>query len=164
MVDSNGFWEALSRCSSGDRAALRRCAGTRLCEANGQAVMIFYRCLPGEVPVWQEDRWFAAACFSCLWDGEEKGQPMEAVLSRLKEYSDSMEHRLGSILELRWEEDGFLLSKLARILKMAKSKGLPVDCRKLLEDLIFWNSSNQSVKKKWARGMYIKNSDFNRED
>lgn len=164
MNERDRFFEALSRISAGDRACLRRNCGKLLIDADGQAVTAFYRCLPEAVPHWQEDCWFAAACFSCLWETDQKGQPFEAVLSALKENSDSMEHRLAAMLDLKWDEDGYLLLKISRIIKMAGSKGMAMDCESLLQDLIYWNSSNQSVQRKWARAMYIKNSVINEED
>ena len=152
------FFDLLQKCSTGERAALRRNCGRLLKDADGQAVTVFYRCLPREVPQWQEDRWFAAGCFSCLWDEDAKAEPLEAVFSRMKEDSDSMEHRLAAMLDLQWDADGYLLAKLCRIIKMVKSKGAAVDCESLLKDLIYWNSGSQSVQRKWARTMYMKKS------
>ena len=164
MNDMDQFFEGLSQLSSGDRAVLRRNSGNLLKNADGQAVVVFYRCLPGTVPTWQEDYWFAAGCLSCLWDADQQGEPFESVLSYLKENSESMEHRLASLLDLKWDGDGYLLMKICRIMKMAKSKGMPVDCQKLLSDFIYWNNSSQNVQRKWARAMYIKNSVINEED
>ena len=164
MNEMDQFFEALSQISTGDRASLRRNCGELLKNADGQAVVAFYGCLPGNVPHWQEDCWFAAACFSCLWDADQQGERFEKILSSLKEDSDSMEHRLASLLDLKWDEDGYLLLKICRILKMARSKGMVADCKNLLNDFIYWNSSNQGVQRKWARAMYIQNSVINEED
>ena len=164
MNEIDQFFEALSRIPTGDRASLRRACGELLRQADGQAVVAFYRCLPAEVPHWQEDCWFADACFSCLWDADQQGESFEKVLSRLKDDSDSMSHRLAALLDLKWDEDGYLLQKLCRIMKMARSKGMAVDCKSLLNDFIYWNSSNQIVQRKWARAMYIQNSVINEED
>ena len=121
---------------------------------DGQAVVIFYRYVPRSIPAWQEDYWFAAACFSCLWDGDTRFIPLEQALAQLKLTSDSMEHRLAGLLDQRWEADGFFLGKLSRIIKLAKAKGIAIDCALLLEDLLYWNSSTQSVQRKWAKAMY----------
>ena len=158
------YFDRLSNCSTGERAAMRRNCGRLLGDADGQAVTVFYRCLPREVPQWQESQWFAAGCFSCLWDADAGGEPLEKIFSKLKEDSDSLEHRLAALLDLKWDEDGYLLSKLCRIIKMVKSKGEIVDCESLLKDLIYWNSSNQNVQRKWARTMYMKNSVVDEED
>lgn len=158
MNEKQLFFDTLKKYSSGERAILRRCCGKLLKDAEGQAVVLFYRCLPRKISSGEEDKWFAAACFSCLWDAENVGEPIEEIFARIKEDSGSMEHRLASLLDLEWEADGYFLIKLCRIIKMAKSKGMTVDCMSLLNDLIYWNSSVHSVQRKWARAMYIKNS------
>lgn len=164
MADMAGFFESLERCSNAERAVLRKNCGKKIGEADGQAMVIFYRCLPYDVPRWQEDRWFAAACFSCLWKPEARKQPIESVLAQLKQLSGSMEHRLAGLLDLPWDQDCFLLGKLAGTLKLAKSKGLAADCEKLLEDLLCWNSGSQSVQRKWAKAMYIEEYTKKQED
>mgnify|MGYP002590074595 CR=1 FL=1 len=163
MAEKASFFAALGSCSTGERAALRRNCGAMIAEADGQAVMTFYRCLPPDVPRWQENHWFAAACFSCLWDAGQQGMPMENAIYILRSASDSFEHRLVTLLDMRWEADGFLLRKLCRIIKMAKGKGLQINCETLLEDLLFWNSSNQGIQRKWARAMYIKSQEKEQE-
>ena len=75
-------------------------------------------------------------------------------MAQLKLTSDSMEHRLAGLLDQRWEADGFFLGKLSRIIKLAKAKGIAIDCALLLEDLLYWNSSTQSVQREWAKAMY----------
>ena len=75
-----------------------------------------------------------------------------------------MEHRLAALLDLQWDGDGYLLAKLCRMIKMVKAKGKTVDCESLLKDLIYWNSGNQSVQRKWARAMYMKKSIINEEE
>lgn len=154
MINQTDFFAALNQCSSGERASLRRNCGKLLKDADGAAVVLFYRYAPRGIPDWQEDCWFAAACFACLWEGDGPGIPMEQALAQLKQTSDSMEHRLAGLLDIRWETDGYLLGKLSRIVKMAKAKGIVVDCSRLLEDLIYWNGSTQSVQRKWAKAMY----------
>ena len=158
------FFDRLKKCQTGERAALRRNCGKLLKDADGKAVLVFYRCLPRDIPQWQENRWFAAACFSCLWDEDESGETLELIFAKLKEDSASIEHRLASLLDLQWDEDGYLLVKLCRIIKMVKAKGKIVNCQELLKDLIYWNSSNQNVQRKWARSMYIRNSVINEEE
>ena len=154
------FFQRLDALSKGDRTSLKREAGVMLCQANGHAMRVFYQCLPNIVPRWQEDRAFAAACLHCLWTADEGArQPMVQIFYRLgqdKEISESVGHRLETLLDLQWDEDGFLLTKLTRLIGLAKSKGYAVDCRQLLEDLLYWNNDYQSVQRKWAKALYIK--------
>ncbi len=166
-MDEQEMFARLDRLGNGDRAALKREAGVMLSQANGRAIRIFYQCLPGGVPVWQEDRWFAAACFHCLWEPEEKGrQPLESIfyqMGRDDQMSGSLSHRLESLLDQSWEEDGYLLSKLSRLIKLVRARGIPVDCVSLLRDLLYWNGERQTVQRKWARALYLKPDDEDKE-
>lgn len=148
------FFSGLDSLSTGDRATLKRAVGTRLCDADGRAMTIFYRLMPWQESETVEDRWFAAACFHCMWEAGSKGMALEKILARLKNDSNSMEHRLAALFDLRWEQDGYLLIKLSRIIKMVRQKDYCVDCASLLEDLLFWNADTQFVQRKWARAMY----------
>ena len=160
QMDWSSFFQRLDALPKGARVSLKREAGTMMHQADGQAIRVFYQCLPYSVPAWQEDRAFAAACLHCLWDADEKNrQPMEQIFYQLGQHQDVSEstgHRLAALLDIPWDEDGFLLTKLSRLIALAKSKGYAVDCRLLLEDLLRWNGEKQSVQRKWARALYIK--------
>lgn len=153
------FIERLDTVSIGDRVALKRSAGIMLNEADGKAIAALYRCLPGSVPYRQEDRWFAVACMKCMWEPTEaEGEPVEQILADLlarEELSDSMAHRIEALLDTQWDEDGFLLTKLCRLMKLIRQKTTAqIDFAALLQDLIFWNQDNQSVQRKWAHTIF----------
>lgn len=153
------FLERVDALSTGDRVALKRSAGVMLSEANGKAIAAFYRCITPAVPQWQEDRWFAASCIKCLWDpAEGTGEPVEKVLADLirgAELSDSMQHRVEGLLDTQWDQDGYMLTKLCRMMKLIRQKtSEEIDFADLLEDLIYWNNENQSVQRKWARAIF----------
>lgn len=159
-ISSDSFFERLSRLSTGDRAALRRSAGIMLSEADGRAFSVFCRCLPAGTSRKQEDRWFAVACLRCLWGADVgDGKPFEQVVGDLirdKKLSDSTLHRVEVLLDTAWDEDGYMLTKLARLVKLIsqKSDHAFIDFPALLEDLIYWNADNQSVQRKWTRSIY----------
>ena len=159
-VDWSSFFQRLDTLPRGERASLKREAGTMLSQADGQAMRVFFQCLPFSIPQWQEERAFAAACLYCLWDTDEKRrQPLEQIfyqLGRNKEMSESTGHRLEMLLDIQWDEDGFMLKKLSRLIRFVRSKGYAVDCQWLLEDLFYWNGEKQSVQRKWARALYLK--------
>ena len=154
------FFNRICELGTGDRAALKRAAGIMLAEADGKAVAAFYRCLPFGIPQWQEERWFAVACLRCLWDTEaDGGAPFERIVGNMlkdEKLSDSTGHRVEVLLDTAWDEDGYMLTKLTRLIKLIrqKSDGEPVDFEVLLEDLIDWNSEKQYVQRKWARAIF----------
>ncbi|MCR4764221.1 MAG: type I-E CRISPR-associated protein Cse2/CasB [Lachnospiraceae bacterium] len=155
---SEDFFERLNSLGTGERAALKRSAGTMVQSADGRALKAFYRSMPS-TGVRNEEKWFAIACLRCLWDiGEEKGEPFEAMISSLlrrDEISESTSHRVSTLLDTRWDQDGFMLSKLSRLVKMLCQKSEEMlDFPALLEDLIYWNSDTQTIQRKWARAMF----------
>ncbi len=154
------FFSRIDSLGTGDRAALRRETGRLLRHADGRAVAVFYSCMPFGVEGWQEERWFAAACLRCLWDaGPEGGKPFEQILSdliRAGELSDSTRHRVEILLDTGWDSDGYMLTKLARIVKLVRQKSdrAMIDFACLLEDLLHWNNESQTVQRKWARTIF----------
>ena len=162
------FFQRLNERSAGERAALRRAAGTLLRDADSAAITAFYRCLPPVVDQAQEGKWFAVACLSCLWDaGEESGKPLEQIISVLMgsdKLSKSTAHRVETLLDTKWDADGFMLTKLTRLIKLIRQKSdrAAVDFAALLDDLIRWNYDSQTVQRKWARAVFAQ--DTNNEE
>lgn len=152
------YFDALDTLPPGERTALKRDAGNMLEKADGRAIRVFYKCMPYSVPQWQEGRWFAAGCLHCLWNADTTERVgIKQTLYRLgtdPDVSESTAHRLESLLDLKWDIDGYMLTKLSRLTRLIKSKGLAVDCADLLGDLISWNLDGQIVQRKWAKAMY----------
>lgn len=154
------FFSRLNRLGTGERAALRREAGTMLREADSTAMAAFYRCLPSAVDAAQESKWYAVACLRCLWDaGEEIGKPFESVVAELikkSELSASTRHRAEILLDTKWDSDGYMLAKLVRLVKLIRQKSdrTRIDFAALLDDMIRWNSESQITQRKWAREIF----------
>ncbi len=164
------YFSRLRSLGTGERAALRREAGKMLRQADGRAIAAFYHCLPSEADPRQEDRWFAAACLSCLWDADApEGKPFEqivAALIRAGALSDSIRHRVELLLDTDWDADGYMLTKLTRLIKLIRQKSdrAAVDFEALLTDLLFWNSERQTVQRKWAKEIYSAAESKNEND
>ena len=154
------FFSRLNSLGTGERAALRREAGVMLQEADSVALTTFYRCLPPVVDSRQEGKWFAIACLRCLWDpGEENGKPFAQIVAdliRRDELSASTGHRVENLLDTPWDVDGYMLTKLARLVKLVKQKSgdVAVDFPDFLGDLLRWNYDSQPVQRKWARTIF----------
>lgn len=154
------FSERLNRLGNGDRAALRRSAGTMLENADGRALTVFYRCLPQGVPVGQEEKWFAVACLRCLWDAGEEGittlPEMLGVLRNREELSDSLEHRIEILMDTPWDRDGYMLKKLFRLVVLVRQKAgtETLNFLALLRDLQGWNREDQIIQRNWARTIF----------
>lgn len=163
------FFDRLKQLGTGERAALRREVGVSIKEADSSALTAFYRCLPSAVDARQEGKWFAVACLRCLWDADApEGAPLEQIISSLirsGDLSDSTAHRVEILLDTKWDADGYMLTKLGRLVKLIRQKSdrKVIDFAGLLEDLIYWNSDTQTVQRKWARAVFSGN-DNNTEE
>ena len=155
LTREQAFIKRLETLPGGERAELKRACGQYLNESDAKAFGIFYKVLPQGVPTWQEDRWFCAACLSCLWrPSDEEGRPIEECLSVLKEKSSkSFENRIVALLDGEWTDDGRLGLKLFRMTKLIRQKGIKVDTAALLADLCDWNRASRKVQKRWARAI-----------
>lgn len=163
------YFARLDDLGNGERAALKRGAGTMLADADGKALTVFYRCLPPTVPEWEADRWFAAGCIHCLWPPEEQETlPLEELIGRLMrsgELSDSTAHRVETLIDMPWDQDGFLLAKLCRLIKMVKQKSsVRMDHEAFLQDLMEWDWVSQKVQRKWARAIFTEKSERSADD
>ena len=157
------FFKELDGLSSGDRVVLKRSAGVQLESSQGRALRVFYQHLPYGVDPRLEGRWYACACIHCLWPGGTAPRidfvQAVSLLCRDDAISSSAIHRLEAILDMDWDQSGYMLTKLCRFVKLIKSRGYAIDCAGLLSDLIWWNADDQRVQRRWARSVYGKESD-----
>jgi CRISPR type I-E-associated protein CasB/Cse2 len=66
-----------------------------------------------------------------------------------------MDRRVVALLDTSWNpNDSFFSSKISRLVRMLKQKGLSPDFAVLLKDLLLWNHPSRIVQKSWAR-MYF---------
>jgi CRISPR type I-E-associated protein CasB/Cse2 len=141
------------------RASLKRCIGKRLCEADGKALSTFYRFLPFDVSQREMERYFAVMCMFCLWKPEERKDPKPfAHCLMLLGRNDGLDSRMRALLDSVWQdEDGFMLSKLSRIVRRIKmaTPALYPDFELLLDDILKWNSASRYVQLRWAKEYFI---------
>ena len=120
-------------------------------DATGKTYISFYKAFPA---AGNEEQQFFAASAQCQWKNGETGEkiPIECTPKYLDEAArKSFIDRITKLLDLKWEEDGYLAAKLFRLIRFCKSKGILIDCEKLLLDLKNWNNDNHYVQRKWAR-------------
>ena len=146
------FFGKLDSLENKHRVRFKRSCGKLLKETDTETLQVFYRILPPETSVWEENLWFTAACIHCLWPAEETGRrPMQECIAGLKDTSDSFEKRFTGLLETLWDEDGYLCGKLERMAKFIKQKGYAIDGSELLRSLLWWNHEDKSVQKRWIK-------------
>ena len=64
-----------------------------------------------------------------------------------------MKKRLVSYIDIPWSDDGFLLNKICRIVRILRSSdgGTRPDFERLADDLAHWNDPDKWVQKRWLR-------------
>jgi CRISPR type I-E-associated protein CasB/Cse2 len=150
--------QELLKTDKGRRAALKRAAGKNMAAAGGNALTAFYQ-LRG-IPNFsmQEEKCFAVVCMMCLWDASVwgKGEPLiEGARRKVpSENREGFEKRLQALLDLSWDEDGYFLAKLIRLVKFCKSKDIVVEPASLLADLLGWEHDSHFVQKRWVKDFY----------
>ena len=166
------FLANLRMLSTGDRAILRRCAGQPMQRASIEARNIFLCCLPFPSAVHQSqyDKWFAIACFVCMWDPKARVYaPVEKMIAQginLKKLPDSLKHRINVLLATKWSSNGYLVYKLYTVLYMVRRtyEMQSPDFSKLLQDLLWWNSANQYAQQSWQYALYDSKYNLDLED
>lgn len=165
QMNVNAFLDkvkAFSQNNAGYQASLRRSAGKLLRSSDGNAIVNFYKSYSSNK--FYEDKYFFVACIQCLWDVNDlaRGVPLASCARYLDESGkSSFEKKITGLLDISWEEDGYLATKLFRVIKFCKSKNLVVDTKSLLYDLLFWDSDKHFVQKKWIREFYSVSDNFN---
>lgn len=153
--------ERLRRLSVGERAVLRRAAGLPLSMADGRALQALFHALPPGTRTDAQGKWFTALSIACLWDVDEArvgaGFPRMLRAYSLSMGNDSLDTRVSKLLDLRWDDDGYLAGKLARLARMLRSddRGTMPDMDQFLKDLLLWNSDSRSVQLRWANEFYL---------
>lgn len=153
MVEGS-FLNYIAGTDKGEQAVLRRNAGTMLEYADTKAYITFYHFYQlTSTSLEKEEQYFCAACLQCLWKPEEleKAIPIAAAGKNMEENSKkTFEKRMADLLDVQWDKDGYFISKLYRLCRLIKSKGLVVDCEVLLQDLQYWNCDDHRIQRKWA--------------
>ena len=167
---SDWMWD-LSRLDAGDLSVLRRAAGTDFRQASVSAQRAFYKAC-GYCEEWQEKFMFPAVCMDALWRSTDRPtvKPMQECLKDMKakeqETTESIQHRIDSLLETTWDEGGFLIGKLLNIVKILKSKtDLKPNFFDLAKDLSQWNHPEHYIQRKWLKTLYnMKNENKDEEE
>lgn len=136
------------------RIVLRHSAGKMVNMSDAETMMLFYRALPQGIPDYLHDRWFFAFCIDCLWEPDQPNKkPLENIFSELlngSESTASLQKRIMSLMDSKWDDDGYFAVKMLRIIKFVKQKGYAIDAASLLQNFLHWNDDSHWIQKKWA--------------
>jgi CRISPR system Cascade subunit CasB len=145
------FIERLAELEPGDRARLKRNAGLTLGEAH-QAIGLFYRILPANLPVYQEPWYFLIATLYPLADAGQTGNFGSALKrARSAQHRDGLDRRIEILLDA---DEAQLPFRLRQAVRFLYAQGVPVDWEQLLDDLLRWTHPERYVQRQWASAYF----------
>jgi CRISPR system Cascade subunit CasB len=150
----NTFFSRLGKLDAGERARLKRCAGQTLAEARHEALGLFFRVLPPDVPVFQHDIYFLAAN---LYPMTEMGGAGDLGASLRQTRKSKNSKGLDRRMEILLDADGAQLPyRLRQAIHLLRANRVRVNWPQLLEDLLYWTHPNRFVQRRWAQSYFTK--------
>ena len=114
----------------------------------------------GEHPRWREDIYYIVAALFAYhplhWSEERNGWSnlgaSFAMLQRAEGVSEEgVERRFTALLSVHLED---LHVHLRHAVSLLKSKGVPIDWVRLLDDLKYWGHEDRLIQRNWARAFW----------
>lgn len=146
------FIQSLEKLGPGEKAVLRRNAGSLISESN-QAMRIFYKALPFDIPKFQEDVYFLVATFFPMAEGGGDGD-LGASLVKAKwrgKNEKGIDRRFQNLLDA---DKAQLPFRLRQVIHLLKTNQVRVNWNQMLGDLLHWDHPDRYIQKKWARSYY----------
>lgn len=148
------FFSRLEKLDAGERARLKRCAGQTLAEARHEALGLFFRVLPPDVPAFQHDIYFLAAS---LYPMADAGDPGNLGASLRKVHNSKNAKGLDWRMEVLLDADEAQLPhRLRQAIHLLQSNRIRVNWLQLLEDLLYWTHPNRFVQRRWAQSYFAR--------
>ena len=146
------FFERLERLDAGGRARLKRNAGNPLATSRSGALGLFYNLLPPGVPQYHEEKYFlVATLYPIAEDGGQGNLGAALNKARNEKNAKGLNRRVEILLDAQGEQLPFRLRQAVRFLH---SNRVRLDWRRLLADLLNWDSPKRFVQQQWARSYF----------
>lgn len=150
------YCQTLEDLDSGSLARLKRCAGRSLAQSM-EVVGLFYRLLPGGVPVQQEERYFlVATLFPAATTANTGSLGAALAVARNDQNNRGLDRRIEVLLDA---DESQLPFRLRQAIHFLHSNGVGVAWPRLLQDLLYWDHPERFVQKTWARDYFAANPD-----
>jgi len=147
------FFERLERLDAGGRARLKRNAGNPLAASRSGALGLFYNLLPPGVPQYHEEKYFLVATLYPIAEAGDQGNLGAALhKARNEKNKKGLDRRVEILLDADWEQLPFRLRQAVRFLH---SNRVSLNWRRLLQDLLKWDSPKRFVQQQWARSYFV---------
>jgi CRISPR system Cascade subunit CasB len=154
------FVDRLARLEAGERARLKRNAGSTLAEARN-ALSLFYRVVPPNVPAYQHETYFLLATLYPLADAAKTGSFGNALrLAQQEQNNAGLDRRMEHILDA---DEAQLPFRLRQAVRYLYAQRVGVDWTRLLHDLLRWNHPERYIQRRWAADYFVRQG-FSAED
>lgn len=148
------FFDRLGTLDAGERARLKRCAGQTLAEARHEALGLFFRVLPPDVPHYQQETYFLVASLYPMTKGGGAGNLGDSILRACtSKNSKGLDRRMEILLD---SDEVQLPHRLRQAIQLLQANRIRVNWPKLLEDLLYWKHPNRFVQRHWAQSYFAK--------
>jgi CRISPR system Cascade subunit CasB len=145
------FCERLAELDSGERARLKRNAGRTLAESRN-ALGLFFRLLPANVPRFQEEVYFLVATLYPLAESSDEGNLGNTLCEvRDPKYAQGLDRRVEVLLDANQDQLPF---RLRQAIHFVESRRGAVNWSQLLKDLLAWDHPKRYVQENWARAYF----------
>lgn len=154
------FIERLARLDAGERARLKRNAGSTLAEARN-VLGLFYRIVPPNVPAYQHETYFLVATLYPLADAASTGSLGNALrLAQQEQNSAGLDRRMERLLDA---DEAQLPFRLRQAVRYLYSQRVGVDWPQLLHDLLRWSHPERYIQRRWAADYFVRQSESSQE-
>ena len=148
------FFHRLEKLDAGERARLKRCAGQTLAEARHEALGLFFRVLPPDVPAFQHEMYFLAASLYPMTEASMSGNFGDSLRQiRNPKNSKGLDRRMEILLDA---DEAQLPYRLRQAVHLLQANRIRVNWPQLLEELLSWGSSSRFVQRRWAQSYFAK--------
>lgn len=148
------FFLRLEKLDAGERARLKRCAGQTLAEARHEALGLFFRVLPPDVPAFQHEMYFLAASLYPMTEAGKSGNFGDSLRQlRSPKNSKGLDRRMEILLDA---EGAQLPYRLRQAVHLLQANHVRINWPQLLEDLLNWTHFNRFVQRHWAQSYFAK--------
>ena len=145
------FIQRLEKLDPGQRATLKRNAGTPLAESH-EALGMFYSLLPAGAPQQLEELYFLVATLFPLAEGGASGDLGDALRqARSSKNQKGLDRRVEVLLDADEVQVAF---RLRAAIHFLQSNRVQVNWYRLLEDLLRWTHPSRIVQERWARSYF----------
>jgi CRISPR system Cascade subunit CasB len=166
MEAAQAFVRSLEQLDPGERAALKRNAGSPLAEARG--VPWFYRLLDADGRRNAETYFLIATLYP--WNARGANGDLGLTLHRLwlatkakadretEKAKSGVARRFNALLDATLDPGGGVAFRLRQLVRLCASKEVGIDWARLLLDLRAWSIPGKPVQRRWAESFYVPGS------